>query len=210
MAIVPSIITTSTTTAAPCMVKSVTLAVGEQFNLPPGATLIAVSDESGITSTCPIPPLQPVGFYTVIIAAPVDVDPDNYYGDRQFSVIGYRLNGTDYSFTTSYPNKGYPGSEAQEGCFDIFAIADEMRNIPGILTVDTTGGIEYRSSNLGRDNGCKCAWTFKTFAAVANNLEIITITDAFFDHPEPNFVKQYHKVRPRSEYSAFRNIPPGI
>ena len=38
-----------------CIYKSVTLAAGEQFTLPPGAEIISATDINSFTSTCPKP-----------------------------------------------------------------------------------------------------------------------------------------------------------
>jgi hypothetical protein len=192
-----------------CTFKTITLADGDQYVLPSDANIVAISDQNNITSSCTIPPLEPFGFYTVLIAAPTDGDADNYYGSPgKFVITGYRLNGVPYSFTGQYPNNGNPnGDLAGEGCFDIEAVAVEMRKIPGVITVDTSNGLEYRENF--RTNGCKCAWTFKTFGSVADNLEIATYTLAYLGHNEPNIVVQHHRLRPTSDYATYRNIPPG-
>lgn len=55
----------SSPTLNSCIYKSVTLAAGEQFNLPPGATLVSTTNNSAITSNCPIPPLDVTKRYRI-------------------------------------------------------------------------------------------------------------------------------------------------
>jgi hypothetical protein len=50
-----------------CQYKTVTLKPGEIFTLPAGATLIAATDESAISSTCDIPTLEPLECYTCVV-----------------------------------------------------------------------------------------------------------------------------------------------
>jgi hypothetical protein len=82
-----------------CIYKSVTLAAGEQFNLPPGAVLVAATDATAITSTCPLPDelAGPIcGTFFVVI----DVDSNSGHpnDEENFRINNINVGGTIIDF----------------------------------------------------------------------------------------------------------------
>jgi hypothetical protein len=181
-----------------CIIKTVTLQPGEPYNLPPDARLISATNINALTSTCPIPEnLEEPADYVLMIGAPTDVDPENYYGDGRLYIQGYELNGVYTGFSTTFPNQGNPDSDlAAEGCYDTVAVGNALLTIPGVLAVNTANGLEYNSGSFSPENGCKCAWTVKIIPTIASALRIRLYTQAELGNPNPNTVYQYHLFYP--------------
>lgn len=91
-----------------CIFKTVSLAAGEQFNLPPGAELLGSSNVNAITSTCPIPKLEDQAHYTIYHAFSAQGDVDGHSAFMQGSdvyvqlgILGHELGLGTYTFSTT-------------------------------------------------------------------------------------------------------------
>jgi hypothetical protein len=82
-----------------CIYKSAVLAAGEQFNLPPGAILVAASDSTAITSNCPIDALEQLDCYVVIIPTSGQRSPTPMNLDYA-DIDGFYYNGIKTSFNS--------------------------------------------------------------------------------------------------------------
>jgi hypothetical protein len=91
MAIIP--------TVDPCLYKTVTLAAGEQFNLPPGGVLIAASDANAITSNCPIPTLGKTICGTLLVVIDVDENTGHPNNEQNFRINNITVGSTVIDFS---------------------------------------------------------------------------------------------------------------
>lgn len=162
-----------TPTVDPCIYKSVTLAVGEQFNLPPGATLVGSSDSTAFTSNCPIPPLEESACF--IFAIPVageDGNQSQYWEptgttNSTTNLLGWELNGVRSNFTTQKATIG-------NGNFLTSDIADAIADM-------VAAGVPILNANYGYGQdpyrGTLNFIVIKTFPSIANALQLIMYVD---------------------------------
>jgi hypothetical protein len=81
-----------------CIYKTVTLAEGEQFNLPPGAILVAATDSTAITSTCPIPTLGKPICGTLYVVIDVDDNEGHPNNEKDFRINEINVGGNIINF----------------------------------------------------------------------------------------------------------------
>lgn len=177
-----------------CLIKTVTLQPGEPYNLPPGAELISATNINALTSTCPIPStIEQPEDWVLVIAGSENEDTNDYYGRPRFGIGGYELGGVYTEFPSYYQTGGNPDTElANEGCFDMNAVATGLLTIPGVYAVNVSNGIEKYDGN--QDNGCKCAWTMKIVPSVAASLYIVMGNSADLNNSTSTEVRQYHRL----------------
>lgn len=141
----------------PCVYKSVTLAPNEQFNLPPGATLVGASNTSAITSTCPIDALEELDCYVVIIPTSGLREPTPMNLDIA-DIDGFYLGGVKTSFSSP--------------------VGTSYTDLPNMLqtqlSTTSLSGALSDICRVWRDRSTKegeCAYIFfRTIPSVANNL----------------------------------------
>ncbi len=141
--------------------RTVTLAQGEKFVLPPGAVLKGSTDNNAFTSTCPIPTLETLACYVAIFGSNIKEGDYGYFEGDQAYIIGYRLNGVETIFT-----EPFRGSKPS-GFFDLDGLGLAMKtSMPGIIQTD--GGI-HGDGSRGQLNYL----LIQTIASVATKLELI-------------------------------------
>lgn len=148
------------------VVKSVVLAPGEQFILPPGATLVAASDVGALASSCTLPDLEEYGCYVAMVAAGGEEGSvDQYWEDSSAHITGYRLNGVDHLFPVRYEAN-------DDGIFD-------GRDAMLLELKASVGGIIAVSSGYS-NNAQRGALTYlliKTVPSIATSLEVLVHSD---------------------------------
>jgi len=153
--------------ATPCIYKSVTLVEGEQFNLPPGAQIIAASDSTAFTSTCPIP--SELETFKCYISYFFRTEADGSANDicEDVCIYGIHINGVDYGFTGCREVNNYDCSNCDMGPW----LQTELNAISG----GAFAGIfkdfyVYCSYDDGR--GVVCAVNFKTLDSIALSKDV--------------------------------------
>lgn len=147
-------------TVDPCIYKSVTLAAGEQFNLPPGAVLVAATDESAISSTCPIPELEELKCYIIAAYASDEVGCGTgvWEGDANATISGITIAGTYYSLNV--------GSN-DSGSFYMDQVVNWINSNPSY-----SGMLQNASYGRDWDGNCRggvATLCFKTIPSIAEN-----------------------------------------
>lgn len=148
--------------ATTCITKAVSLAPGESFVLPPGATLIGASDSGAFTSTCDVPDLETLQCYVALIGASViDGSVQQYFEATNSHALGIIYNGTYYPFSTVY-------SANFVGAFPLVPLMSDLGTqaaAAGAFIAATGTGI---FTNPG--NGILTFILIKTIPSVANNM----------------------------------------
>lgn len=160
--------------ATPCteIYRSVTLAPGEQFNLPPGAELLGATTISDITSTCPLPSnLEELDCYLFSMLANVE----NLDATYVWEGCGGDCNAYLESITVA--GITYPISPAltadDRGKFDVAGLASFIStnaSISGVL-LNISGSTDYDYPRGGAATLC-----FKTFPSVAQDTYVTLAT----------------------------------
>lgn len=154
--------TTTTTTCVPTY-RSVTLAAGEQFNLPPGAELFATSDISAISSTCPIPVLTSYARYCFRIV--IQNDASNRTEPWQNTAVGSSGIFIGEQFF------GFASGDGAAG--DYYAIQGGLQTwltrIPGLVGVFRNTCVSTYSD---RDYGDGCMTCFDAPISIAEILSL--------------------------------------
>lgn len=130
----------------PTLIKSVVLAPGESFTLPPNSVLIGSTDETSITSECVIPTLETIGCYVAILAggpAISDGTADLFEGGSGgANMDGITVNGTDIMFAAPYAADAV-------GSYNLTSLALELKTlIPGIIATDISFTIDAARGSL--------------------------------------------------------------
>jgi hypothetical protein len=154
--------TTTTTTAAPCIYKSVILAAGEKFTLPPGSTIIgATGGLSSVKSTCPLPDkLEDVICYFAVFQSTEEkggaIPP--YDSVR---VDGIMINTVKYPFSTG----GFTFDRLSGNAF-YNLLNSKLKTTPvgsALLNLTVTNAKVY--------NGEYYRFTFNTVPSIGDTLE---------------------------------------
>lgn len=157
--------------ATTCITNNITLAPGENFVLPPGASIIGVSDIDNLSSDCiDLSSLEEATcFVTSLASRSADSDGHSEFFEKdQQSVYGFYLNNVYTAFDTPVINSGSLGS------FDMSVIYGKLKAaIPAILT----GAVTY---DADVDNGTRSNLSIKTFASIARNLQLYVETSASY------------------------------
>jgi len=161
----------------PCVYKSITLAAGEQFTLPPGAELVASSAGiAAVKSTCALPDTleEPVCYKFKFSGAEQDGGnaTQNWSDAGNFQVKGIVVNGIFYSF----PNIIYltqSGTARQA-----LTWSDAMNGIPqfsGLFTF-LNGDPVYGDENDTPGAGFTYQVAFNTIPSIGDTLEFQSST----------------------------------
>ncbi len=118
--------------SSPCIYKSVTMAAGETFVLPPGAEIISVSDLGAITNSCPDPfPVEELKCYAITWV--LNIDPE---GARTVNAV-VTQSGLPFPFPptpglafVSVPNTG---NAWEDGDGDTAAITIDKISVGGSI-----------------------------------------------------------------------------
>lgn len=179
--------------------KSIVLQPGEEFILPPSATLIASTDEGSVSSTCGnLGNLESLECYSFVFGNAED-DGNNLqlFEAKIFPVKGIKLGGVYYSF-------GFEGFMANEdtGRYDLEAIVRAIDAAIGSVLVSPA--VSYNSSG---DNGVISFISFKTTPSIAQSLELMmqAATDEGFQTSE--YIEIWIKPRPYSDLTAYLGLP---
>jgi hypothetical protein len=195
--------TTTTTSSKACIFKSVTLAVGEKFTLPPGSTLLgATGGSSSITSTCPVPTLENVQCY--IFSIPFDnydnrpligsgsSEPWRNGASDAPRIAGYKLGTIEKNLT-----RGYSPSDSGQ-------ITDNVRLIADLkLLLPITNALFGSYSNGGR--GYANFILIQTIPSIAQNLSLIVSVNQYgAGTPRTN---AYFEAEPYNDWAGKSGVP---
>ena len=142
--------------------KSVTLQTGEQFVLPPGATLIGAESIDDLDSTCELPVLEGLTCYIARLGANDDETEDIFLREDGLTTIeGIYLNNVYYPFTSTY------SPDSSLSYFNAPALLAELQTvIPGV--------VQYNHSYYNT-NPADSSITFiqiKTVPSIGDNLQL--------------------------------------
>jgi hypothetical protein len=149
-----------------CTYKSITLAAGEQFILPPGAEIVATTNGlSDYTSTCPKPStLESFVCYKFKFSGAesrIDRNTENWDDSGNFMVTGINVSGVYYPFASTL--QGYNVNRT--------SWETQMNGIPGFNGLF----LFFNNPIEGEDNGRTRGWTlqisFNTLPSIGDNLE---------------------------------------
>jgi len=181
--------------------KSLTLAPGDSYVLPAGATIVSLSNpdifssQNGCANT---DNLQKLGCYICPIPIAADDGNNRQYWEAQGggdpSLIGYVLNGVYTAFSTSF------GSWDPGRFNDPTALKNEILNIPGVAFVD------YSSTNNDFHTGTLNYILITTISSIANNLELVVNTTANRITP-PTDAKGYFKFVTYASMNGYSGLP---
>jgi hypothetical protein len=182
------------------IIKSIVLLPGEQFVLPPGATVVASTDENSIDSSCgPLENLETLSCYAFVFGNAED-DGNNLqlFEASIFPVKGIRYGGIYHSF-------GEMGFMADSGSgrYDLDGIVAAINTALGGVLISPK--VDYNSSG---DNGILSFISFKAPPSVASSLELMmqAATNEGFQTTE--YVEVWIKPRPYSDLGAYLRLPP--
>lgn len=170
--------------------KTVLLQPGEKFVLPPDSKLIAAESSSDISSTCVIPELAQLDCYTAIIgiggeegsnsqlweAQPNRLVLPGQSGGGNFKLTGFAMKtslNTPASETMFSGNYGFVESAGiSGGSTALNALKQEL--------IDKVGGVIVQSvyHAVNPKNYILLYVTVRTTSAIANNLSLITTSNA--------------------------------
>jgi hypothetical protein len=189
----------------PCVEKytSVTLAAGEQFTLPPGATLISASNIDAITDDGCLDreQLEELACYTIRFAGHcLDGSGTEVWAQDNTDLIGINSNNTEYLFSSSAAYLTVSNS-TMETMFNSLGI--------GIFSYFNAqaGGDCGDGIDVG-DRGWTRTITFAGIPSVVENMQVILRTNAISMEPgsENGFAFAYLQPVLTSEFTV--SIPP--
>lgn len=168
--------------ATNCIYRSVTLAAGESFTLPPGAELISATDINSITSNCPLPStLESLACYSFQIQE--NATPDGPYDD--VTVSGVKIEETTYNFSSSF---GIPNPSPTAGAVPTVVIAALQTRLEelgfGGLFTDWSGWSQefpIISGDIAVTLIC-----FKTAPSIGNSLSFVGLANSNAGPGAPN------------------------
>lgn len=171
-------------TATICKINSITLSKGEQFILPPGASIIGVTDLESLDSTCAdLENVETMDCFVAMLSSN-DGDDDGheeYHEPGNIHITGFYLDNVFTAFPSEFTN----GLSA--GFFDRDAILAQLKlQIPAIID----GATSYRAA-AGNDSSKHCI-LIETIPSIANTLSLYCIDKASIDAnaaPTPYYVK---------------------
>lgn len=150
-----------------CKYASITLNEGDQFTLPPGAVIIAATDTSAFTSTCPVP--DNLENYACYISYFFATEADGSANDicQDVCIYGIHINGEDIGFSECKAVNKYDCSGCDMGPW----LQNELNTMAG----GSYNGIfknfdVYCSYDSGR--GAVCAVNFKTLPSIADGKNV--------------------------------------
>jgi hypothetical protein len=194
------------------LTKAVLLKPGESFTLPPGATLVAASDEAAIESTCDIPDLEELTCYVYhIVVGKEGGGGDTLFWDKDsFRIKGWSFNNTDY-FLPEPLDASFSGS----GCYvthvlghtidTVSAPLKQHANDSGIY-IDAIVADSLQSDGDG-DNGCNTFIVIRTIPSVASKLTLMIGPGAIFTTNVSDQVVAYVKAKTYADMAGNAGVP---
>lgn len=181
------------------IIKTVKLQAGEQFNLPPGATLISATDTSAITSSCDIGTLEQLECYAFVFGnAALDGTNQQLFESTTFPVVGVQINNKYTNFSSPFNAKD---NSSPVGQYDLANMVLAINNITGALILPKIG--EHNEGTHGIIEFI----VFKAIPSVAKTLQLkmIAATNQGFNLTEN--IEIWIKPRLHSELSAYSGLP---
>jgi len=169
-----------------CTYGSVRLAPGQQFTLPPGATLIAATNPTAFTSTCPIPTLETPECYIIGLIMHHEERPpvtEPWTNDRT-RIDGISIGGVFYNF--GFATNAYISSS---GTVDLTGVQNYIQNNPSLNGLITCIGTASGADG-GRNTGGVGTICFKTVPSVASTMYIQVTTGQEWDTAN-NFIAYF-------------------
>lgn len=193
---------TTTTTTAACVYKSVNLVAGEKFTLPPGSTLLGASGgTSALTSTCPVSTLENIQCY--IFSIPFDDSSGESDSSEPWRngrsdaprIFGYKLGTIEKNLTRSYSPNG--GGQITD---NVRLIADLKLLLP--ITTALFGS--YSNGGRGRANFI----LIQTIPSIAQNLSLIVSVDQYGSQPSGDIrTNAYFEAEPYNDWAGKPGVP---
>lgn len=179
----------------PCIYKSVTLAAGEQFTLPPGAEIVSASAGlDSIKSTCALPDTleEPVCYKFRFSGSEPDDGNSfrNWELDDNFIVRGIVVNGISYDFANDI-KLSESGPSAFIGTWNT-----ALNGIPqfnGLFTFLNGNPVFGDEAPGGNNNGFTIQLAFSVIPSIGDNLEMKSLTIANFQSPNTGATYIYTK-----------------
>jgi len=164
-----------------CITNSITLAVGENFTLPPGASIISVSDVASIQSDClDISSLEGRACYCFQIL---------FTEERGDTTPVYKNNNVDvHGLYIASTKQFYPFTSSLAGIGSILAnISTSIPTTPSLGSMFTNICVNYDEG--ARDRGQVVNVCFEILPSIGDDLFMKTSTSAFLD---PDFESYYY------------------
>lgn len=186
-----------------CILNSITLAAGETFILPKGATLVGSTDNDSIESECQdLNNLEDLSCFSAALGSyhGNSNGVTEYFEADNIRCYGYKLNGIFYEFPSAIINSGAAGS------FDMIAIGNYLKAaIPSILSFS----VNYK---IDTSRGSLSAISIKTIPSIANNLILVASTFAPIGGPATGgSIYTYESIfRPSTDANLILEFDPPI
>jgi hypothetical protein len=194
-----------------CIVRAVTLAPNEPFNLPAGAEIISVTDINSLKSTCPIPNnLEELECYIIPIIAVPDRGNDNTYpyaGNENLNEGIYRINGMVVT------GQNYPLNIAanEDGVFVLTQLASYIQSNASLSSLLLNVDVQTAWDDRLDPNGGVATICFRTVPSVAQDMFLSLGTSLVgVGVPEPDTYIRLYPIR-RADYISNNggNTPAG-
>lgn len=167
-----------TTTTTTCREKftSVTLAEGEQFVLPPGATLVSTTDVGALThdGCLDTSQLEELVCYEIaIMSADIEINGSPFANNdgSDYIIQSFVINGTEY------PVNALNSRNDDYGYFELNYLINDIQNptfgLNGMLIEPCWGWVCDDNAN----QGCQSILVFKAIPSIAKEMYIKTYTN---------------------------------
>jgi hypothetical protein len=158
--------TTTTTTCIPNYV-SITLQQGNSFVLPPGATLVGVSDKDNVQSDCvDLDALEEFGCYLFYYnVVDVEIDPGLEYPQEQVKIVGLAIDGVFYEFNTPVVDNGDGGLTTPTTLLTEFNAGLASISFSSVIINTTVGSSSPDNAN------CR-VFCFQTIPSIASKMQV--------------------------------------
>jgi hypothetical protein len=169
----------------PCIYKSVPLAAGEQFTLPPGAEIVSASAGlDSIKSTCALPDTleEPICYkFRFSGSEPNDgLSARNWELADNFYVRGIVVNGITYDFANDI-QLSESGPSSLIGTWS--AALNGIPQFNGLFTFLNGNPVFGDEAPGGNSNGFTIQLAFSVIPSIGDNLQMKSFTSANFQYP---------------------------
>ncbi len=199
-----------------CKINSITLAAGEAFVLPPGASILGVTDIGNISSECmDLSSLEETECYGALMGSHNETSSitEEYYWENTsnaYACTGYELNGVKFTFPTPVPGPNNGSSGGIRGCLNGDAIATALKTaMPGVI--DHVTYYNHEGSIFDGDVAvCMTLIVIKTFPSIGTKLKLIFASDVSTLGPEAKveMLVEFKSLDAFASYE-FRNVIGG-
>jgi len=174
----------SVTPTPSCVYKSVTLAAGEQFTLPPGAELVASSAGiAAVKSTCALPDTleEPVCYKFKFSGGENEnsSSAQNWEQDDNFKVKGIFVNGLYYPFANLIQLGGLTSSSSLSSTW--LTALNSIPQFNGLFTF-LNGNPQYGNEGAF-GNGFTLQVAFSVIPSVGDSFEFVSFTSTQYQAP---------------------------